>query len=252
MGDLAFNPRCPPARPQVRRAFPDKAAAQLCVTCGGGTRGTSAATVLAEEGYDVKCMPGKGVEPGEGWAGYTARAVRVTPLKMQCLHVALLRLRAAECPANCPPPHAPARLRRRRHEGVGSTRPANHIRVMAAAAPACQLCGGQVLVQPLRRPNQAALLTNACRPCVCAPRVPPPSCSGYVTAPTRCPTGVGAGWGRIQGRTFWVGRGNSPWDGRMDGSDVRSNSAREAEQRPAVGLGSTEALGGRPRPGGPR
>lgn len=55
---------------QVRQAFPDKAAAHLCVTCGGGTRGTSAATVLAEEGYNVKCMPGKGgvrVRASAGW-----------------------------------------------------------------------------------------------------------------------------------------------------------------------------------------
>lgn len=30
----------------------------MCVTCGGGTRGTSAATLIAEDGYAVKCMPG--------------------------------------------------------------------------------------------------------------------------------------------------------------------------------------------------
>lgn len=54
-----LKPRCLVPRCQVRQAFPDKTAAQLCVTCGGGTRGTSAATVLAEEGYNVKCMPGE-------------------------------------------------------------------------------------------------------------------------------------------------------------------------------------------------
>ncbi|KAL4435424.1 hypothetical protein ABPG77_006186 [Micractinium sp. CCAP 211/92] len=56
---------------QVRQAFPDKAAAHLCVTCGGGTRGTSAATVLAEDGYDVKCMPGKGAVRVGASAGWT-------------------------------------------------------------------------------------------------------------------------------------------------------------------------------------
>ncbi|KAL4419824.1 hypothetical protein ABPG75_006922 [Micractinium tetrahymenae] len=57
---------------QVRQAFPDKAAAQLCVTCGGGTRGTSAATQLAEEGYaSVKCMPG-------GMKAWAARGLPTT------------------------------------------------------------------------------------------------------------------------------------------------------------------------------
>lgn len=36
---------------QVRQAFPDPSQAKLCVACGGGTRGTSAAAAIAEAGY---------------------------------------------------------------------------------------------------------------------------------------------------------------------------------------------------------
>lgn len=36
---------------QVRQAFPDLSQAKLCVACGGGTRGTSAAAAIAEAGY---------------------------------------------------------------------------------------------------------------------------------------------------------------------------------------------------------
>ncbi|PRW33722.1 thiosulfate sulfurtransferase chloroplastic-like [Chlorella sorokiniana] len=44
---------------QVRSAFPDPSEAKLCVACGGGTRGTSAATAIAEAGYSsITCMPG--------------------------------------------------------------------------------------------------------------------------------------------------------------------------------------------------
>ncbi|PSC70112.1 GPR1 FUN34 yaaH protein [Micractinium conductrix] len=56
---------------QVRQAFPDKEAAQVCVTCGGGTRGTSAATLIAEDGYAVKCMPG-------GMKAWSARGLPTT------------------------------------------------------------------------------------------------------------------------------------------------------------------------------
>ncbi|KAI7836583.1 hypothetical protein COHA_009544 [Chlorella ohadii] len=44
---------------QVRQAFPDPSQAKLCVACGGGTRGTSAAAAIAEAGYSsITCMPG--------------------------------------------------------------------------------------------------------------------------------------------------------------------------------------------------
>ncbi|EFN53793.1 hypothetical protein CHLNCDRAFT_136465 [Chlorella variabilis] len=43
----------------VRQSFPDASGSHMVVTCGGGTRGTSAATTIAEAGYSsVLCMPG--------------------------------------------------------------------------------------------------------------------------------------------------------------------------------------------------
>lgn len=45
----------------------------MVVTCGGGSRGTSAATAIAEAGYAVVCMPG----------GMQAWAARGLPLEEQ-------------------------------------------------------------------------------------------------------------------------------------------------------------------------
>ena len=62
----------PPPLPQVRQAVPDKDGTQLCVTCAGGTRGTSAATAICEEGYGaVACMPG-------GMKAWVARGLPTT------------------------------------------------------------------------------------------------------------------------------------------------------------------------------
>ena len=65
-------PICPLSLLQVRQACPDKDGTQLCVTCAGGTRGTSAATAICEEGYSaVACMPG-------GMKAWVARGLPTT------------------------------------------------------------------------------------------------------------------------------------------------------------------------------
>lgn len=74
--------RCQPslAAPlQVRQAFPDPATAQLCVACGGGTRGPSAAEAIVEAGYAaVSCAPG-------GMKAWAARGLPTTAAEQSSL-----------------------------------------------------------------------------------------------------------------------------------------------------------------------